>query len=376
MVKERIIILVAGQLTLFRMAHLQKILELIKDFFCQIIIIYSAESNLLKNSTKTKAINLKSPDLDSSAPLPLRIFHLLRWDLARVKMLLKYSNNPDYVLFLGIYQPLSLLITRLRGGYPIHFCGGFDVYSYNNFMSKFFLPVRWAAQIAMLTLSKKLIFETPSVIYSYNLDRFRKKSSFDGHLFVELTEFFPTTPILQRNYDIGYVGAFSEEKGVFPFVSSIPYIISLRRVTINLVGDGNLKGIIKKFISVHGLRNVVHLQGPVKLFDVPRVLNNIKLLVVPSFSEGLPNIVVEAMACGTPVLATRVGGIPDIIKDGETGFLLESNDPKHVANKIIELSSKPELLEKVSKNAYEYVRENFSYQKTLQAWQKILQQLE
>ncbi|MHA1684988.1 MAG: glycosyltransferase, partial [Candidatus Heimdallarchaeaceae archaeon] len=73
----------------------------------------------------------------------------------------------------------------------------------------------------------------------------------------------------------------------------------------------------------------------------------------------------EAMACSTPVLATPVGAIPDIIKDGETGFLLKSNDPEHIADRIVELLGKPKLLEKVSVNAYNYVRENFSYEKTL-----------
>jgi glycosyltransferase involved in cell wall biosynthesis len=53
-------------------------------------------------------------------------------------------------------------------------------------------------------------------------------------------------------------------------------------------------------------------------------------------------------------------------------LLLKSNDPKQIADKIIELLNKPELLEKVSKNAYNYVRENFSYRKTLESWRKIL----
>jgi len=84
----------------------------------------------------------------------------------------------------------------------------------------------------------------------------------------------------------------------------------------------------------------------------------------------------EAMACGTPVLATQVGAIPDIIKDNETGFLLKSNDPKHITERTVGLLNKPELLEEVSINAYNYVRANFSYEKTLQIWRKILKELE
>jgi glycosyltransferase involved in cell wall biosynthesis len=82
------------------------------------------------------------------------------------------------------------------------------------------------------------------------------------------------------------------------------------------------------------------------------------------------------MACETPVLATPVGAIPDIIRDGETGFLLKSNDPKYIAEKIVDLLNKPELLEKVSKNAYKWVRENFSEEKTLESWRRILHEFE
>jgi glycosyltransferase involved in cell wall biosynthesis len=82
------------------------------------------------------------------------------------------------------------------------------------------------------------------------------------------------------------------------------------------------------------------------------------------------------MACGTPVLATPVGGIPDLVKEGETGFLLKSNNPEHMAERIIELLNKPEILEKVSINAYNYVRENFSFEKTLKSWRRIFSELE
>jgi glycosyltransferase involved in cell wall biosynthesis len=104
-------------------------------------------------------------------------------------------------------------------------------------------------------------------------------------------------------------------------------------------------------------------------------LNEMKLLVLPSYSEGLPHVVLEAMACGTPVLATPVGAIPDIIKDGETGFLLKSNDPNHIAERVVELLNKTELLERVSVNAYNFVRTNFSFEKTLESWKKIIDEV-
>jgi glycosyltransferase involved in cell wall biosynthesis len=143
-----------------------------------------------------------------------------------------------------------------------------------------------------------------------------------------------------------------------------------------ICGKGDLADKVKKIIKDKKLEEHVNLNGWIPHEDVPRVLNELKLLVLPSFTEGLPNIILEAMACGTPVLVTSVGAILDVIKDGETGFLLRSNDPKRIAERIIELLNKPELLEKVSVNAYNFVRENFSYEKTLESWRRMLSELE
>ena len=80
-------------------------------------------------------------------------------------------------------------------------------------------------------------------------------------------------------------------------------------------------------IGSHVNKNVT-LVGWISHDELPSYLNMLKLLVVPSYTEGLPNIVIEAMSCGTPVLATPVGGVPDLIEDGITGFILEDNFPE------------------------------------------------
>jgi glycosyltransferase involved in cell wall biosynthesis len=180
-----------------------------------------------------------------------------------------------------------------------------------------------------------------------------------------------------RENTVGYIGRFSKEKGILNFVQAMQFLLKEKSsIQFLLCGSGELLREVKKSIKNENLGTNVKLRDWVPHEKIPELLNELKLLILPSYTEGLPNIMLEAMACGTPVLAMPVGAIPDIIKDGETGFLLKSNHPKHIADKIIELLNKPELLEKVSKNAYNYVRENSSYEKTLESWRKIIREIE
>ena len=78
------------------------------------------------------------------------------------------------------------------------------------------------------------------------------------------------------------------------------------------------------------------------------------------------------MACDTPVLATPVGGIPDVIKDGETGFIMENNSPECIAENEIRALEHPEL-EKIVKNARNLVEEEFTYEAAVERYKKILE---
>lgn len=92
-------------------------------------------------------------------------------------------------------------------------------------------------------------------------------------------------------------------------------------------GDGELKESIAASLQEQGVTARVELPGWISHDDLPRYLNQLRLLVLPSYTEGLPNIMLEAMACGTPVLATPVGAIPDVIIDGRTGFVMDNMTP-------------------------------------------------
>jgi glycosyltransferase involved in cell wall biosynthesis len=104
---------------------------------------------------------------------------------------------------------------------------------------------------------------------------------------------------------------------------------------------------------------------------MPDYFNELKLLVVPSYSEGLPGTLLEAMACGTPALATPVGGIAEVIKDGETGFLLPDNSPQSIAQNVIRVLNYPNLAQ-IADNARALIEREYSFQAAVERYRRIL----
>jgi glycosyltransferase involved in cell wall biosynthesis len=80
------------------------------------------------------------------------------------------------------------------------------------------------------------------------------------------------------------------------------------------------------------------------------------------------------MACGTPVLATPVGVIPDIIKDGETGFIMENNSPECIAENVLRALSSPDL-ERIAEKGRWFVEANFTFERVVDRWNEVLKDI-
>lgn len=135
---------------------------------------------------------------------------------------------------------------------------------------------------------------------------------------------------------IGTVAKLREEKGTRYFIESAVKVLEIFPKTILLIaGDGPLMEELKNLSDRLGIADRVVFAGFRN--DIPLILSIIDIFVVPSITEGSPLALMEAMAMGKPIVATNVGGIVEILKDGDTGLLVPSRDPEAIAGKIVHL---------------------------------------
>lgn len=165
--------------------------------------------------------------------------------------------------------------------------------------------------------------------------------------------FHPDQPV------VGVVGRLSPEKGHTYFVEAMAEIVrSLPRAVGLIVGDGPQEGRLRAQTAALGLENVVRFAGYRR--DMDRIYSAIDALVLPSIQEGLPNVVLEAMASGRPVVASRVGGVPEVVDDGATGSLVPPGDSHALAQAIVSLLEDPARREAMGAAARQRIEHAFS----------------
>ncbi|UNQ73155.1 glycosyltransferase family 4 protein [Infirmifilum sp. NZ] len=138
--------------------------------------------------------------------------------------------------------------------------------------------------------------------------------------FIDVKKFNIIKQITDRFYDIGFVGRLEREKGIdllIPALKSLYKEGLMPRVVI--VGDGSLRNIVEASLSnLH-----VDVMSYVPHEKLPYIYNKMKIIILPSRKEGVPTVLLEALACGVIPVASRVGGIPWLIRKANTGILLD-----------------------------------------------------
>ena len=163
-------------------------------------------------------------------------------------------------------------------------------------------------------------------------------------------------------------------KGLHTLVSALPAIASAHPdARVLVVGDGELREELVRQARDMGVENTIVFVG--ERNDVPDLLRIADLFVLPSVSEGMPISILEAMANRLPVVATNVGGIPELVRDGETGELVPSGDPHSLARAVIELLSNPDRMQAAGAAARTRLETHFSQEIMVAKTEKLYQNL-
>ncbi len=176
---------------------------------------------------------------------------------------------------------------------------------------------------------------------------------------------------------IGFAGELREKKGLATLLSAYAQICKKGDVSLLIVGevrDGEDKKLFDEFRVTNPQLPII-VTGQIPHKDLPAYYSLMDVFVHPSLRDGMPNAVLEAMACGKTVIATPVGGVKDVIVDGVNGLLVNVNDAEGLAEKVAEALSQPEKRESIGRAAREAVLGQFTLEKELQANLKIYESL-
>ena len=180
--------------------------------------------------------------------------------------------------------------------------------------------------------------------------------------------------IANGTFLIGFVGRLHPQKGVEILLEAFARCHPEHKNSFLLiVGEGELQNRLEAYATSLGITNQILFLGSRK--EIPEILVSLDLFVLPSLWEGLPMVLLEAMAAGLPVIATSVGGTPEVVVDGTTGYLVPPEDADKLATAILQLAENPELRMNFGKAGRARVEKNFSIREMVKKIEQLYRDL-
>jgi glycosyltransferase involved in cell wall biosynthesis len=181
----------------------------------------------------------------------------------------------------------------------------------------------------------------------------------------------PNHGLAPRNgsVQIGFIGRLSNEKGLGFLIGAVNKLRMDHSIHLHIVGDGPEKSEILSKIKLLGLEELVTFHGVVP--NPQTIYPMLDLLVLPSLTEGIPLTLLEGMSFGLPIVASNVGGIPEIIENGNNGVLVEPGSSDELAAKIAMLIKERDLRSKLGTNAKQTISTLCDREKWKQTLEKV-----
>lgn len=198
---------------------------------------------------------------------------------------------------------------------------------------------------------------------------------------VEVTRFAEATPLPRSTWGLPEtsrivltVGRLDPQKGLLDLLQAASLLReSAPELHWLIAGEGPQRTQLEQFISQAGLQKCVHLLG--RREDVPRLMKSADLFVLASHWEGMPNVVLEAMAARLPVVATQVEGTAELVQPGETGLLVPVGEPRTLSEAIQHLLNDPDQARILAEQAFLQVSQQYDWDRVAEAYSVLYRNL-
>lgn len=199
---------------------------------------------------------------------------------------------------------------------------------------------------------------------------------------VDSNLFKPVRNNVREKYNIGnnplllFVGRFVPSKNLPFLIKSFKEVVKEdNRVKLMLVGEGPLDKTVRYLVAKYKIEKNVIFTGRIPSERLPSYYSAADVFVITSNYDNFPNAVLEAMACELPIIGTRVGGIPQQVKNGENGLIVESNNVEEFKNAVLNLLNDKELRKEMGKRNRKTVIRNYSWLESAKKLKRIYESL-
>jgi len=256
-----------------------------------------------------------------------------------------------------------------------------NIISWEVYTEQYSLKQKWAYRLAskgffsIITVSNAT---RRKMIHQYHLPEAKVRTI---HYGIDVKKFQSRNPreirkelgIPQNTIVFGTIARLTEQKGHRYLIQAIPTLIRhFPRVLFLFIGDGPLRASLIQLAQ--DLEVLPYIQFLGFRSDVDALLSAMDVFVLPSLYEGFPNAVLEAMACGKPVVATGVDGTPEAVLHGKTGLLVPPKNPEALAKALIQMAQNPSLRKQMGENSKRRIQEYFLLEHQINAFDQLYQE--
>jgi len=311
----------------------------------------------------------------------MRYYFSAAKEIRRLRRLKKYD-----ICFSFFTLPCGLLAYQFRKKIPyIVSLRGSDVPGYNprfNLIYRIFKPLIkkiWIEAELVLANSRELARLAKKTLPELDL-----KIIYNG---VDLKEFYPAQPSLNLSLGKGEkmevggqikiltVSRLTKRKGIDYLLGAIKKLRSdqKKKVKLTIVGEGEEKENLVSLTKKLGLKDIVKFLGLVPHQNLPEIYRRHDIFVLSSLAEGMSNTLLEALASGLPVIASRVGGVKELVSDDRNGFIVPPKNAAAIKRSLIKFIENKGLIEEMGQRSRKKSK-NFSWQKIAKEYIKLLKE--